>query len=81
MNAKPSALKGVKLRREAEEADKAYREAVFHLESLRLRKNKILVAANNVSKRFSKDVLPAVPLTRVSVHFIEPGFVYRRTLR
>lgn len=47
----PSALKGVKLRREMEEADKAYREAVFNLETLRLRREKIQTAANEVGAR------------------------------
>ncbi|WVR09117.1 hypothetical protein IAU60_006179 [Kwoniella sp. DSM 27419] len=40
-----SAMKGVKAKREADEADKAYRAAVFHLESLRLRQEKLHYSA------------------------------------
>lgn len=36
-----NAMKSVKLKREADEADKVYRSSVFHLESLRLRRHKL----------------------------------------
>ncbi|PWN51926.1 RhoGAP-domain-containing protein [Violaceomyces palustris] len=39
------ALKHVKAKREADEADKAYRKAIFDLETLRLRRQKTLAAA------------------------------------
>lgn len=40
-----SAMKSVKARREAEEADKAYRKGVFHTETLRLRREKLQTSA------------------------------------
>ncbi|KAJ9126546.1 hypothetical protein QFC24_001574 [Naganishia onofrii] len=52
---KAMALKTVKLRREAEEADKAYRNAVFNLESYRLNINKILLHANDTLSDFLGD--------------------------
>ncbi|TIB36020.1 hypothetical protein E3P86_02584 [Wallemia ichthyophaga] len=42
---KPSALKIAKAKREAEEADNTYRQAVFHLESLRLQRERLQGAA------------------------------------
>lgn len=45
---KPLSAKGVKAKRDAEEADKAYREAVHELESYRIRRQKSLLAAANV---------------------------------
>lgn len=41
------ALKHVKAKREADEADKAYRKAVFDLETLRMRRQKTLLAAKS----------------------------------
>lgn len=41
------ALKHVKAKREADEADKAYRKAVFDLETLRMRRQKTLTAAKS----------------------------------
>ncbi|KAJ9097835.1 hypothetical protein QFC19_006625 [Naganishia cerealis] len=52
---KAGALKTVKLRREAEEADKAYRHAVFDLESYRLNIDKILLHANDTLSDFLGD--------------------------
>ena len=43
-------MKGVRVKREAEEADKAYRLGVFHLESLRLRCEKLQSSAVKVSR-------------------------------
>lgn len=42
---KPSALKIAKAKREVEEADNTYRQAVFHLESLRLQRERLQGAA------------------------------------
>ncbi|TIB74407.1 hypothetical protein E3Q22_04188 [Wallemia mellicola] len=42
---KPSALKTAKAKREVEEADQTYRQAVFHLESLRLQRERLQGAA------------------------------------
>jgi hypothetical protein len=42
-------MRGVRIKREADEADKAYRAGVFHLESLRLRREKVRVSAVKVS--------------------------------
>lgn len=41
------ALKNVKAKREAEEADKAYRKAVFDLETMRMRRHKTIMAAKS----------------------------------
>ncbi|KAI5455025.1 hypothetical protein NCC49_002300 [Naganishia albida] len=49
------ALKTAKLRREVEEADKAYRAAVFDLESYRLNINKIVMHANETLSDFVED--------------------------
>ncbi|KZT52760.1 RhoGAP-domain-containing protein [Calocera cornea HHB12733] len=40
----PGPIRSVKAKREADEADKEYRSGVFHLETLRLRREKILLA-------------------------------------
>ncbi|KZP00770.1 RhoGAP-domain-containing protein [Calocera viscosa TUFC12733] len=40
----PGPMRSVKAKREADEADKEYRSGVFHLETLRLRREKILLA-------------------------------------
>lgn len=42
-----NAMKSVKVKREADEADKVYRSSVFHLESLRLRRHKLHQSAIN----------------------------------
>lgn len=47
---KPSALRSVKLRREAEEADREYRKAVFHLDTLRLRKEQVIRGARRTAE-------------------------------
>ncbi|KAJ9124055.1 hypothetical protein QFC22_000848 [Naganishia vaughanmartiniae] len=52
---KAMALKTVKLRRDAEGADKAYRNAVFNLESYRLNITKILLHANDTLSDFLGD--------------------------
>lgn len=59
---KASAMKGAKLRREADEADKAYRQAVFHLESLRLRKQKIQNAAFDSYQEFTNELCSTLRL-------------------
>ncbi|KAI0035293.1 hypothetical protein K488DRAFT_76750 [Vararia minispora EC-137] len=47
-----SSLKTVRAKREADEADKEYRKAVYRLETLRLRRAKILQAGYNSLERF-----------------------------
>ncbi|MBW0530792.1 hypothetical protein O181_070507 [Austropuccinia psidii MF-1] len=42
---RPSALRGAKVKREAEDADRDYRKGVFHLETLRLRKEQVIRGA------------------------------------
>lgn len=42
---KPSAIKTAKAKREVDEADQSYRQAVFHLESLRLQRERLQGAA------------------------------------
>lgn len=56
-----SAMKSVKVKREADEADKVYRSSVFHLESLRLRRHKLHQSAIN-SLGLYNDELNAVLL-------------------
>lgn len=62
----PSALKGVKLRREMEEADKAYRSAVFNLETLRLRREKIHTAAKGSLEQFNIELTETLRETLTS---------------
>lgn len=50
------AMKGVKVKRDAEEADKAYRLGVFHLESLRLRRDKLQSSAVNNLETFNDEL-------------------------
>lgn len=47
---RPSALRGVKLKREAEDADRDYRKGVFHLETLRLRKEQVIRGARRATE-------------------------------
>ncbi|WRT68976.1 uncharacterized protein IL334_005958 [Kwoniella shivajii] len=50
------AMKGVRLKREADEADKSYRMGVFHLESLRLRREKLHSSAMNNLETFNDEL-------------------------
>ncbi|WVQ93286.1 hypothetical protein IAU59_000353 [Kwoniella sp. CBS 9459] len=50
------AMKGVKAKREADEADKAYRTGVFHLESLRLRREKLQQSAMTSLETFNDEL-------------------------
>ncbi|ORX39052.1 hypothetical protein BD324DRAFT_618344 [Kockovaella imperatae] len=49
-------LRGVKVKREADEADKAYRTGVFHLESLRLQREKIHTSGIRNLEDFNDDL-------------------------
>nr|XP_019009767.1 uncharacterized protein I206_05327 [Kwoniella pini CBS 10737]OCF48548.1 hypothetical protein I206_05327 [Kwoniella pini CBS 10737] len=51
-----AAMRAVKVKREAEDADKAYRTGVFHLESLRLRREKLHVSAMNSLENFNDEL-------------------------
>ncbi|CAD6579224.1 MAG: hypothetical protein TREMPRED_002428 [Tremellales sp. Tagirdzhanova-0007] len=53
-------IKGVKVKREADEADKAYRLGVFHLESLRLRREKLHYSAVQNLETFTDDLNKAL---------------------
>ncbi|KAK8843370.1 hypothetical protein IAR55_007027 [Kwoniella newhampshirensis] len=50
------AMRGVRVKREADEADKAYRLGVFHLESLRLRRDKLQVSAVTSLENFNDEL-------------------------
>ncbi|OCF40236.1 hypothetical protein I317_05929 [Kwoniella heveanensis CBS 569] len=50
------AMRGVKAKREADEADKAYRMGVFHLESLRLRREKLQQSAMTSLETFNDEL-------------------------
>ncbi|PLW30658.1 hypothetical protein PCASD_15147 [Puccinia coronata f. sp. avenae] len=47
---RPAALRGVKVKREAEEADRDYRKGIFHLETLRLRKEQVIRGARRATE-------------------------------
>lgn len=47
---RPSALRGAKVRREAEDADRDYRKGIFHLETLRLRKELVIRGARRATE-------------------------------
>ncbi|OAV90834.1 hypothetical protein PTTG_02184 [Puccinia triticina 1-1 BBBD Race 1] len=47
---RPTALRGVKVKREAEEADREYRKGIFHLETLRLRKEQVIRGARRATE-------------------------------
>ncbi|KAA1119626.1 hypothetical protein PGT21_030415 [Puccinia graminis f. sp. tritici] len=47
---RPTALRGVKVKREAEEADRDYRKGIFHLETLRLRKEQVIRGARRATE-------------------------------
>ncbi|WWD21112.1 hypothetical protein CI109_105593 [Kwoniella shandongensis] len=49
-------MRGVRIKREADEADKAYRLGVFHLESLRLRREKLQVSAVTSLENFNDEL-------------------------
>ncbi|WVW79250.1 hypothetical protein I302_101216 [Kwoniella bestiolae CBS 10118] len=51
-----SAMRAVKVKREADEADKAYRTGVFHLESLRLRREKLHASAMTSLETFNDEL-------------------------
>ncbi|WWC64114.1 uncharacterized protein I303_106722 [Kwoniella dejecticola CBS 10117] len=51
-----AAMRAVKVKRDAEEADKAYRTGVFHLESLRLRREKLHASAMNNLETFNDEL-------------------------
>lgn len=50
------AVKSAKIKRDAEEADKAYRHGVFHLESLRLRREKLQQSAITSLGQFNDEL-------------------------
>ncbi|WVQ75466.1 hypothetical protein IAR50_005091 [Cryptococcus sp. DSM 104548] len=50
------AMRGAKVKRDADEADKAYRTAVFHLESLRLRREKMRLSAVTHLEEFNDEL-------------------------
>ncbi|PWN44996.1 RhoGAP-domain-containing protein [Ceraceosorus guamensis] len=55
-SAQNMALKNVKAKREAEEADKIYRKAIFDLETLRLRREKTVAAATRSAIECRKEL-------------------------
>ncbi|WWC91300.1 uncharacterized protein L201_006243 [Kwoniella dendrophila CBS 6074] len=50
------AMRGVRAKREADDADKAYRTGIFHLESLRLRREKLHASAMNSLEVFNDEL-------------------------
>ncbi|EIW67032.1 hypothetical protein TREMEDRAFT_34219 [Tremella mesenterica DSM 1558] len=50
------AMRGAKLKRDAEEADKAYRLGIFHLESLRIRRDKLQASAVTSLETFNDEM-------------------------
>lgn len=53
---RPSALRGVKLKREAEDADRDYRKGVFHLETLRLRREQVIRGARRATEEMVYEI-------------------------
>ncbi|KAK6904389.1 hypothetical protein I203_105202 [Kwoniella mangroviensis CBS 8507] len=51
-----SAMRAVRVKRDADEADKAYRTGIFHLESLRLRREKLHASAMNSLETFNDEL-------------------------
>ncbi|WOO83507.1 Glucosamine 6-phosphate N-acetyltransferase 1 [Vanrija pseudolonga] len=56
-------LKSVKVKRDAEEADKAYRQGVFHCESLRLRREKLQQSAITSLGSLNDDLNATIKIT------------------
>ncbi|KAK4686696.1 glucosamine-phosphate N-acetyltransferase, partial [Tremellales sp. Uapishka_1] len=57
------AMKGVKAKRDVDEADKAYRLGVFHLESLRLRREKLHSSAITSLEQFNEELNSTLQIT------------------
>ncbi|KAI7960053.1 hypothetical protein MJO29_005121 [Puccinia striiformis f. sp. tritici] len=53
---RPTALRGVKVKREAEEADRDYRKGIFHLETLRLRKEQVIRGARRATEEMVYEI-------------------------
>ncbi|CAH7668687.1 hypothetical protein BY996DRAFT_4591138 [Phakopsora pachyrhizi] len=49
-NTRPTAIRAAKVKREAEDADRDYRKGVFHLETLRLRKEVVMRGARRATE-------------------------------
>jgi len=47
---RPTAIRAVKIKRDAEEADRDYRKGIFHLETLRLRKEQVIRGARRATE-------------------------------
>lgn len=58
-----SVAKGAKIKRDASDADKAYREGVFHCESLRLRREKLQQSAITSLMQFNDDLNSTLQVT------------------
>lgn len=72
------AVKQAKAKREMEEADRAYRKAIFDLETLRIRRDKTLAAAVKSILEWRREL--SITMQQVSLQHVRAGMMIRTSI-